>query len=114
VHAEFADVRQIQPTTTFDSQQTGFVVGYFPAELPAHATFGMPEAGTVFGPLGVRRTGSPSTSSMTSSSALGPRRPRSLRRCGANYFAGIPCHPPLPISPDFTGTQLIVERRYTI
>ena len=40
VHLESTDLRQIEPVTTVTSQQTGFVGGYFPPELPANATLG--------------------------------------------------------------------------
>lgn len=32
----------------------------------------------------------------------------------SNAFAGISSYPPMPISPDFTGSQIIVEQRYQI
>jgi hypothetical protein len=31
----------------------------------------------------------------------------------STVFGGISSFPPLPLSPDFSGTQLIVEQRYT-
>ncbi|HEX3370737.1 MAG TPA: hypothetical protein VHS56_14255 [Candidatus Cybelea sp.] len=174
VHAEFADFRQIRPTTTLDSQQTGFVGGYFPAELPAHATLGTQKRygfwatwRARFGDLTfdfiddqfdrrwISRLDNVDVDIpqyvVTYSRHFTPRlvvafgtgryamngtfaQPiefhEQLLFAGAifketaqasilatvrrNLFAGIPSYPPLPISPDFTGTQLIVEQRYTI
>jgi hypothetical protein len=40
LHAEYVDLRQIEPETTVTSEQTGFVDGYYLPQLPDAATFG--------------------------------------------------------------------------
>jgi hypothetical protein len=40
VHAEYTDLRQIDPETTVTAEQTGFIDGYYLPQSPAAATFG--------------------------------------------------------------------------
>jgi hypothetical protein len=40
VHAEYTDLRQIEPETTATAEQTGFIDGYYLPQLPPAATFG--------------------------------------------------------------------------
>jgi hypothetical protein len=40
VHAEYTDLRQIEPETTATATQAGYVDGYYLPQLPADATFG--------------------------------------------------------------------------
>ncbi|MGC1986580.1 MAG: hypothetical protein WA668_14435 [Candidatus Cybelea sp.] len=174
VHAEFADLRQIEPTTTLNSMETGFVGGYFPPELPAHATLGTQRRygfwatwRASFGDLtfdfiedqferpwvsrldnvsieipqyvltysrhftprfviavGTGRYAMNGTfaepvdfhEQLIFAGAIFKETPQAsiLATVRRNIYAGIPSYPPIPLSPDFTGTQLIVEQRYTI
>ncbi|HEY2473555.1 MAG TPA: hypothetical protein VGI19_02020 [Candidatus Cybelea sp.] len=174
VHVEFADFTQIEPTTTLNSLQTGFVGGYFPPELPARATLGRQTRygfwttwhasfgdlsfdfidDQFYRPWAVRldtvnvdipqyvatysRHFTPrfvcaiggGRYAMNGAFAQPINFHEQLLFVGAifketpqasllatfrrNLFAGIPSYPPLPLSPDFTGSQLIVEQRYTI
>ena len=40
VHAEYTDLRQVEPETTLTAKQAGFVDGYYLPQLPNEATFG--------------------------------------------------------------------------
>ncbi|MGC1380816.1 MAG: hypothetical protein WA814_07305 [Candidatus Baltobacteraceae bacterium] len=172
LHLEFTDLRQIEPSTTLALQNTGFVGGYFPPELPAHATLGRQERygfwatwHASFGDLTLdviddqfsrpwvvpadnvsvdipqavltySRHLSPNVIwaigdgryAMTGTFAEPVNFQHQLFFTGAivketpqasllatfrsSAFAGISSFPPMPLSPDFTGSQLIVEQRY--
>lgn len=174
VHVEFANFTQIAPATTLNSQQAGFVGGYFPPQLPAHATLGrqtrygfwttwhasfgdltfdyiddqfyrpwvvrldnvnvdIPQYVVTysrhFTPRFVCAVGG-GRYAMNGAFAQPVDFHEQLLFVGAifketpqasllatfrrNIFAGIPSYPPLPLSPDFSGSQFIVEQRYTI
>lgn len=174
VRLEYANFAQIEAATTLTSQQTGFVGGYFPIELPPNATLGRQERYGLwiawhpsFGDLTLdviddqfwRPWGVPldnvsldvPQTVLTYSRHLSPRfvlatgigrysmngtfsEPVSFHHqiffVGAifkqtaqasilatfrrNAMAGISSFPSMPESPNFTGSQLIVEQRYQI
>ncbi len=174
VHLEFADFQQIEPSTTLTAQQTGFVGGYFPTQLPAHATLGRQERyglwATWHAPVGdltfdyiddqfSRLSFTPTDNvsvdipqtvltfsrhftpnviwaigtgryAMTGTFAEPVNFHHQLFFTGAivketpqasilatfrnSAFAGSSSYPPMPVSPNFTGTQIIVEQRYQL
>ncbi|MGB6517051.1 MAG: hypothetical protein WBE79_00945 [Candidatus Cybelea sp.] len=174
VRLEYANFAQIEATTTATAQQTGFVGGYFPVELPPNATLGRQERYGLwiawhprFGdltldviddqfwrpaavPLDRVALDIPQTV-LTYSRHFSPRlvwatgigrytmngtfsEPVSFHHdmffVGAifkqtaqasilatfrrNALDGISSYPPMPTSPNFTGSQLIVEQRYQL
>ena len=174
VRLEFTDLRQIEPTTTLSAQQTGFVGGYFPAEMPANATLGrlkrygfwttwhasfgdltfdyiddqlsrpwvmpsdnvavdVPQAVLTYSrhfsrnvvcAIGTGRYSMVGTfaepvnfyEQLFFLGAIVKETPQAsiLATFRHNSFSGVSSFPLMPLSPDFSGTQLIVEQRYAI
>jgi hypothetical protein len=174
IRFEFTDVQQIEPTTTVTSQETGFVGGYFPTELPADATLGrqlrygvwmawhpsfgdltldfiddrlarpssvpldnvslsVPQAVLTYSrhftpdliwAIGTGRYTMTGTfaepvnfhNQMLFTGAIVKETPQAslLATFRYNGFYGIPSYPPMPISPNFAGSQVIIEQRYQL
>jgi hypothetical protein len=174
VHLEFANLWQIDPSTSVTVQQMGFVGGYFPTQLPWHATLGrqkrygfwttwhasfgdltfdfiddelarpwvipsdnvaldVPQAVLTysrhFSPSVILATGIGRYAMIGTFSEPVDFAQRTffagaivketakasiLATFRRNAFGGISSYPPMPTSPDFTGSQLIVEQRYQL
>lgn len=174
LHFEFTDLRQIEPSTTGNLLQTGFVGGYFPPEPASsaalgrqqkygawaawHASFGdvtldyiddefsrpsparmanvalsVPQAVLTYsrhvapslvialgyGTYAMKGTFAEPVDFVQHLFFMGAivkESPRTslLATFRTSTFGGISSYPPLPLSPDFSSSQIIVEQRYQI